>query len=127
MPRAAPRVCNRRGCNRLTDGGPRCELHPHETRRQGREADRRYDRQREQAHLRGYDATWRRLRAAVMAEEPLCRACRAEGHVTPAVDVDHITPVSVAPERRLDRANLQPLCRMHHRLKTAKERRLTFA
>lgn len=40
---------------------------------------------------------------------------------TPAVLVDHIVPVEIAPERRLDRTNLQPLCQRCHAIKTAED------
>ena len=54
----------------------------------------------------GYDGTWRDLRATVLASEPICRRCRNEW----ATNVDHIEPLRVAPARRLDMTNLQPLC-----------------
>ena len=61
--------------------------------------------------------TWRRLRVQVLrAEGGLCRACRREGRLSLAYDVDHITPLSKggAP---FDMNNLQPLCRQHHNKK----------
>lgn len=60
-------------------------------------------------------AAWRRLRAAVLADEPLCRMCWAVGHTTPATDIDHADndPTNNADD------NLVPLCRSHHSLKTA--------
>lgn len=72
------------------------------------------------ASSRGYDTTWQRLRLAVLADEPLCRRCRAEGRVTGAEVVDHITPI-VDGGDRLDRANLQPLCVPCHAIKTASD------
>jgi 5-methylcytosine-specific restriction endonuclease McrA len=62
---------------------------------------------------------WRKLRQMVLAEEPLCRACRAEGKVTPASEVDHVVPRSRGG--RTEHANLQPLCAEHHRAKTQAE------
>ena len=57
------------------------------------------------------------IRAAHLAGEPLCRMCRAEGKVTIAVMVDHITPLAEggaeAPENR------QSLCGRHDKDKTA--------
>ena len=61
--------------------------------------------------------TWRKLRATVLAEEPLCRECRREGIVKPARDVDHIDDDSFNNRRD----NLAPLCHSHHSQKTAKE------
>ena len=61
---------------------------------------------------------WRKLRAHVLAGEPLCRHCTAKG-IGPVVatEVDHAdnNPANNAPE------NLQPLCREHHSQKTARD------
>jgi len=67
---------------------------------------------------RGYDAEWRELRAQVLADEPDCRECARNGVERRAEMVDHIITVREAPERRLDRTNLQPLCWPCHRLKS---------
>lgn len=77
------------------------------------------DRQRGSAAARGYDATWRRLRLVVLAEEPLCRFCQARGRVVPATEVDHIEPIALRPELRLVRANLRATCRPCHSALTA--------
>ncbi len=62
-------------------------------------------------------AAWRKLRAHVLAGEPLCRHCTAKGMTVTATEVDHHdnNPANNALE------NLQPLCRMHHSLKTARD------
>jgi 5-methylcytosine-specific restriction enzyme A len=65
---------------------------------------------RASAARRGYDATWQRLRRLVLAEEPLCRPCVAAGRTTPAAHVHHSIPVREAPELRLVRSNLVPVC-----------------
>lgn len=64
---------------------------------------------------------WAALRQAVLAAEPLCRACAAQGRVTPAREVDHIVPRTAGGTHAL--ANLQPLCTACHRAKTFGERR----
>lgn len=70
---------------------------------------------------RGYGADWRKVRAAVLADEPLCRFCAAEGRIVAATQVDHIEGFNgVRDARRLDRANLQPLCAPCHAAKTAR-------
>ena len=76
---------------------------------------------------RGYGKDWQRLRAKVISEEPLCRLClkgsqSQRPRVEPAVEVDHIQPVTLAPELRLERSNLMPLCKSCHRRKTIMER-----
>lgn len=77
------------------------------------------DKARGSAHARGYGRAWERLRAAVLAEEPLCRECAKAGRVTAAEDVDHIVPRARGGTD--DRANLQPLCAPCHSTKTATE------
>ena len=73
---------------------------------------------REQSQKRGYDWTWRALSKQVRMEEPLCRHCLRDGRVTAATLVDHIVPLSLSPELRLDRGNLQALCSRCHSFKT---------
>ena len=79
------------------------------------------DRWRGTPKERGYDAAWRKVRAAVLAAEPLCRFCDAEGRITPATIVDHIVPIAEAPDRRLDTTNLRPLCKPCHDRRTARD------
>ena len=62
---------------------------------------------------------WRDLRAHVLACEPLCRHCTAEGRTIAATDVDHRDN----DPTNNDLVNLQPLCHQHHSLKTAAEMR----
>jgi 5-methylcytosine-specific restriction endonuclease McrA len=70
---------------------------------------------------RGYGADWRRVRAAVLAAEPLCRTCAAQGRVERATQVDHIEGFAgVADPARLSVGNLQPLCAACHAAKTAR-------
>lgn len=71
---------------------------------------------------RGYGQDWRRLRASILRAEPLCRICHAEGRVTAATDLDHVEPFhGIDDPKRLDPANLRPLCRFHHLHRTAKQ------
>lgn len=62
-------------------------------------------------------AAWQRLRASVLAREPLCRHCRQVGKLTPATDVDHIS--GDPSDNSLDA--LQPLCHECHSRKTARD------
>lgn len=59
-------------------------------------------------------STWRKLRALVLTEQPLCPRCSEAGHTTPAKEVDHIDDDSTNNLR----ANLVGLCKMHHGQKT---------
>lgn len=65
------------------------------------------------------------LRDQVRREEPLCRACLAEGRTTATAEIDHIKPLSAGGTN--DRANLQGLCETHHRLKSAAEQQATVS
>lgn len=65
---------------------------------------------------------WRRLRAQVLAREPLCRSCAARGFVQVAGVVDHIAGhAGNWRQRFFDPNNLQPLCRACHDEKTKAE------
>ncbi|HEY0200266.1 MAG TPA: HNH endonuclease signature motif containing protein [Burkholderiaceae bacterium] len=59
-------------------------------------------------------SAWRKLRASILAGEPLCRMCTARGLTVAATDVDHRdnNPANNDP------VNLQPLCHECHSHKT---------
>jgi len=56
---------------------------------------------------------WKSVRDAHLATHPSCEACGARG-AKADVDVHHILPVSIWPERELDSTNLITLCNQHH-------------
>jgi 5-methylcytosine-specific restriction protein A len=63
---------------------------------------------------------WRAIRAAFLAENPLCVMCEAQGKAAPATICDHIEP------HKGDRAlfwsgPFQALCKYHHDVKTIME------
>ena len=62
-------------------------------------------------------AAWQRLRAQVLAEQPLCEHCYDDGKVTPATDVDHIDNNGDNNARD----NLASLCHSCHSIKTHAE------
>lgn len=62
-------------------------------------------------------AAWRKIRAAQLAREPLCRHCAALGRVKAATDVDHID----GDDANNDLGNYQSLCGPCHSAKTARE------
>lgn len=76
---------------------------------------------RPSAAKRGYDATWQKLRESVLAAEPACRYCQEMGITEPAEHVDHIIPLHVRPDLRLEPTNLQPLCPECHNSVKARE------
>lgn len=87
---------------------PKRSLMAPASNRTGRDADARRT-------LALNKAAWQKLRASVLANESLCRHCRADGRVVIATDVDHI---SGDPSDN-SMANLQPLCHPCHSRKTA--------
>jgi len=79
------------------------------------------DRLRGNRHQRGYGAAWDKLRRWVLQRDRhLCQPCLQAGRVTPAAEVDHITPKARGGTD--DPANLQAICRACHATKTARER-----
>ena len=78
-------------------------------KRTGRDADTRRT-----LPLNG--AAWQRLRASVLAGEPLCRHCTARGLTVVATDLDHRDNPG-----NNDAINLQPLCHECHSRKTASD------
>lgn len=80
------------------------------SKRTGRDAD-----PRRTLPLNG--ATWQRLRALVITEEPLCRHCSERGLIVCASDVDHVD----GNPGNNDRSNLQSLCHSCHSIKTASD------
>lgn len=69
-----------------------------------------------------HSGRWHRLRAIVLAREPLCRVCFNAGRTTEASSVDHITPRQQRPDLAYVEANLQPLCSACHAIKSQQER-----
>ena len=61
-------------------------------------------------------AAWRKLRQRVLAEEPLCRHCAAQGAVVVATEVDHMRGAADN-----SRDALQALCKPCHSIKTMAE------
>lgn len=109
MPKRPPHPCNWPGCPALTNARY-CQSHEQKARQ-------RHDRDRGSAASRGYDARWRRIRALVLAEEPLCQDCLKENVIKPATDVDHVD----GNVQNMSRENLRPLCHEHHSAKTVRE------
>jgi 5-methylcytosine-specific restriction protein A len=57
---------------------------------------------------------WRRLRAAFLAEHPLCHDCRERGRLVPANEVHHINDRIAYPMLALQWNNLMSLCKVCH-------------
>lgn len=76
-----------------------------------------WDNKRDVGRLTG--RPWRRLRDAVLAREPLCRTCQAQGRIREATQVDHIIPLAQGGTNAV--SNLAPICADCHKFKTANE------
>lgn len=114
------KLCNYPGgCGNYAIDGDYCPGHKAqiEARREARKNNRERDRGRASASARGYDARWKRIRAIILAREPVCVICR----LNPATEVDHIKPLAEGGTHEVK--NLQPLCKSCHSKKTVRENR----
>lgn len=72
---------------------------------------------RKSASQRGYTSRWRTKNSkAQLIEEPLCRACKAQGKTVRATVADHIIPKRKGGTDIT--TNLQSLCATCHNIKT---------
>jgi 5-methylcytosine-specific restriction protein A len=83
---------------------------------------KRSDDRRAGSTARGYDYRWQQARERFLMRHPLCVMCEAQGRVTAASEVDHITPHRGDETLFWDQLNWQPLCKSHHSSKTASGR-----
>ena len=110
MPRKTKRPCSHPGCPNLTESRF-CEEHQ-------KAEDKRYNKyQRDPETRKRYGSSWRRIRARQIKEQPMCQACEEQGHITPATEVHHITPLSKGGTH--EAGNLMSLCTSCHSRITA--------
>lgn len=116
MPQRAPTPCRYPGCGAILDTPGFCPKHRVAVHRDYGRARRSFD-----TEVGFYQSNeWRRVRAAVLRDVPLCAACGARGRLVAAKVVDHIQPIK-SGGARFDRTNLQSLCVACHNRKTARE------
>jgi len=85
----------------------------------GSTSRRQCDERRGSAQSRGYDVTWRKLRAIKVKRNPLCEDCEQNGLTVPVAEVDHIIPINGMNDLlRLDMQNLRSRCKACHTRKT---------
>lgn len=111
---APPHPCNR--CRRVLVPRGQSRCGPCEARVQRQDVQHRGS-----STARGYDSSWRRLRAAYAAQHHWCEDCLANDKRVPTAIVDHVQPHRGDEALRLDWNNLRALCRGCHSRKTAKE------
>lgn len=116
MPMKIPTRCRYPGCPQTTRGRY-CEAH--------RGTDHRYsDARRGTPAERGYDRLWRDVAAARrLSDFGICQQCLRDGHHSYSDLVDHIVPIHVRPEWRLEIDNTQVLCSRCHQRKTQADNR----
>lgn len=68
-----------------------------------------------------HSVPWRKLRLAVLIENPLCVECAKKGLIVEGSVVDHDKPINQGGDP-WDRSNLQVLCYPCHQSKSAKDR-----
>ena len=129
MARFAKHPCRANHCGVLLDKPGYCELHHIEhtvlDKRKSYQVQKLAVTEDYKERNRFYQrSAWKKIRAAQLRIEPLCRACREQGKLIEAGIVDHIIPISDGGEA-LDLSNLQSLCKPHHDAKTRREGRLT--
>ena len=105
MPSRPMRPCAAPRCPGRATNGRYCADHAH-LAKQTRKPDGRPS-----ASARGYDAKWRRVRAAYLKRHPVCVVCGEQ-----ATEVDHIVPLVDGGTHKWD--NLQAMCKTHHSQKT---------
>ncbi|TWU03060.1 HNH endonuclease [Symmachiella macrocystis] len=117
MPAKLKTRCSHPGCPNTTRDRF-CDDH-------NREASHRWsDERRGTPAQRGYDERWRKVRRIHIKRHPYCEDCLDDGVVnTRNLEVDHVIPIDVRPDLRLDLDNLRTRCRRHHKLKTDEDKR----
>ena len=67
-------------------------------------------------------SAWRKVRKAVIEDQPLCCHCSIDSKPVLADVVDHVVPYEVDNSLGLDPDNLEPLCHKCHGKKSAQDK-----
>lgn len=107
MPYKSKRPCASPGCSNLVEHGEiYCSKHKSNKLR---------------SYTGAYKGAWQSLRTMYLKRNPLCEECKRKGIITVATEVDHIIPIKLRPDLRLEWTNLQSLCKSCHSKKTRSE------
>lgn len=120
MPFAPNKPCAKCKRKLAVPGSPYCKAHQNHSKKQ-------HDIRRGSAAARGYDAEWRKVRAAKLRETPLCECkyCKKRPEVVKrATMVHHDKPVADFPELRLVWENLESMANdCHERIENERGKR----
>ena len=112
------KLCTYTGCKAIVHDGYRCPAHPQNfTIAPTKKVYKHHFYQGKNIY---FTNRWKKIRAIVLSEEPLCRMCGRFGIVTQAVAVDHIVEIKDGADP-FDRSNMQSLCHSCHNKKTGEE------
>lgn len=114
--------CNHPGCPELVPRGESlCVLHKKAKQKKLAQSNREKN-PREQKFYNSKE--WVTLSRNLRVNEPFCRMCANEGRQSFGYVTDHIIPLKMSWERRLDPSNLQTLCRICDGKKRANEAKM---
>jgi 5-methylcytosine-specific restriction protein A len=107
-------VCSTPSCPQLVEGSGRCTKCKAEA-----------EKKRGTASQRGYDSSWRRVRAAYLKANPFCECEECSALLISqrpfATDVDHIDGLGPNGPLGRDWSNLRALSHSHHARRTARD------
>ena len=109
MPMKPAQVCTVPGCRGTAKKFGRCEIH-----------SRVHEREVHPNRTFYNSRLWQAVRENKLSDYPICEECERDERISPASEVDHITPLS-SGGAQLDRSNLQSLCKPCHSAKTRRE------
>ena len=113
MPYKAKKPCARHGCRELTTKRF-CETH-------AKEEQKLYNRYgRDPASNKRYGGTWKKIRDAFLAANPMCAMFKDRGRLTAATVAHHKVKLSEGGTN--DWENMMPLCQECHSRHHAKEK-----
>lgn len=114
MPRRIQKPCRLKSCSTLTrNKNGYCDEHASHASGWKRTQDKKGT-----PEERGYGTEWKKLRKVILERDAgLCQVCFSRGMIKLAKEVDHIIPKSSGGND--DPSNLQSICKVCHRVKTA--------
>jgi len=119
LARSAKIPCRYTLCPALLDKPGYCDKHASERYNKHEE----HDKNRATSTQRGYGYRWQKAREAYLKNNPLCVQCERDGRVNDReLEIDHIVPINIAPDRQYDLNNWQVLCKSCHSKKTAQDK-----